>query len=189
MLRILSDADIYIAPSDRDAFLDLRQQLFQDVQPMNALQTELFNTLLRAAWNLRRCDAAERHLAQLLGCDPLLSTDRRIDRIRLERKENNREYRQALAQLRKLQTDQAIRQFPAHEGLRVLPAPVDTPTLIRVARQAAGYRPNQPIAFAALPNAPSTRTAASANRSSAPPPPPPPATDYASAARDTSHKV
>lgn len=146
-MQLLSATDLYVPSHLRHSFEALRQEMLRDIQPLNSVQAEFFNSLFRAAWLLRRCDAAERDLALELGVDPLVSADKRIDRIRQERAQQQREYRMALAQLKRLQTDQAIRHLKRNEGLQALPVPIDTRVYIQAARAAGGFEKHQKICF------------------------------------------
>jgi hypothetical protein len=146
-VQILSASNLFVPLPERDSFEALRHEMLRDIQPVNSVQAEHFNSMLRAAWNIRRCDAAERDLGLELGIDPLLSTDRRIDRIRITRAQEQREYRIALAQLRRLQTDQAVRRLKQNEGLLALPVPIDTKVYIAAARAAGGFTKHQQICF------------------------------------------
>lgn len=148
-MQILSHLDLTLTGHERLIFEALYRDIMLDVRPSNTIQIEFAHALIRAAWTLRRCDAAERALAEELGIDPLLADDKRLDRIHRTRLQANREYRMALAELRRLQTDQAIRNCPQHEGLRHLPVPIETKHVIQTARVAGGYRRNEPINFAA----------------------------------------
>lgn len=144
-MLILTAAQLTVAPAERDLFHALRTQMLRDIQPIGALQIEFFNSALRAAWEIRRCDAAERELAA--HGDPLLSPSKTIDRIYRVRRQAERTYRQALAELKKLQTDRAIRQLKQNKGLDALPVPIDTKAYIAAARAANGFTKTQPITF------------------------------------------
>jgi hypothetical protein len=147
-VQIFTASDLYVAPDMRQTFEALRREMLLDIQPVNSVQAELFNTALRSAWMLRRCDASERQLAQDLGVDPLLSQDRRIDRLRITRAQEQREYRTAINQLRRLQTDHMVRQLENNEGLQALPVTIDTKAYIQAARQATGAKRDEPLYFA-----------------------------------------
>ena len=146
-MQILSASDTYVAPHERHAFEALRKELLRDFQPLNSVEAEFASAALRAAWTIRRCDAAERDLALELGCDPLLSDDKRLGKIRQTRTQEQREFRMALAQLRRLQTDQAIRKLKENQGLQALPVPIDAKQFIQAARAAGGIAKNQRICF------------------------------------------
>lgn len=146
MTAILKASDLVVLSHQRGDFETLRDSLLTDIQPVNSIQIELFNQLLRAAWQIRRCDYAERSLADS-GLDPLLAKDKTIDRIIRSRAHSERVFRQALAELRKVQTDCAVRRIPQNQGLAALPVPIDTRTYIQSARLAQGARRGQVIPF------------------------------------------
>lgn len=147
-LPLLTASDLVVLDHERSHFQTLRRDLLRDVQPVNSIQEELFNQALRHAWTVRRCDAAERSLAaETPGQDPLLADPRVFHRIHRTRTQSERAYRQALAELRKLQTDRAVRQLKQNQGLVALPVLIDAKTYIREARAANGIAPGKPIHF------------------------------------------
>lgn len=152
MLHILSTHDLYVPPDQWDAFEALRMQLLRDIQPVNQVQTEFTNTLIRATWEIRRCNFAEKQLGAELGGDPLLATEttaiRRLRLIQRTRLLAEREKRMALQELKKLQTDHAIRRIDDYRGLLELPVPVQAKALVAAARQAGGYQKHERLTFA-----------------------------------------
>jgi hypothetical protein len=147
-LPILNASDLVVLDHDRAKFQTLRRDLINDIQPVGAIQVELFNQALRHAWTVHRCDAAERDLAaKYPGQDPLLADPLAFNRINRTRTQSERAYRQALAELRKLQTDRAVRQLKQNQGLVALPVLIDSKTYIRQARAASGIAPGKPIHF------------------------------------------
>ena len=146
-MLLLSASNLHVPLAERSTFEALRQELLRDIQPVNSVQVEFANAALRAAWTIRRCDAAERDLGHELGADPLLSGGQRIDRIHRARNQAHREYRMALHELGRLQTDQAIRMLKENQGLLALPVPLDAKSYIVAARAAGGFDRKQRIAF------------------------------------------
>ena len=144
-MLILTANQLGVPTAGRDLFDALRTQMLRDIQPVNAIQIEFFNSMLRAAWEIRRCDAAELQLAE--NGDTLLSPGQVIDRIHRVRRQAERAYRLALAELKKLQTDRAIRQLKENKGLDALPVPIDTKAYIAAARAANGFTKTQRITF------------------------------------------
>lgn len=146
-MLILTAYDLAVIPGHRDLFETLRTQMLRDIQPVNSLQVEFFNQALRNAWTIRRCDAAERDLGAETGVDPLFAKGNTIDRVHRVRRQSERAYRQAIAELTKLQTDRAIRQLKDNKGLDALPVPIDTKAYITAAREAGGFTKKQRITF------------------------------------------
>lgn len=144
-MLILTANQLAGATAARHLFDALRTQMLRDIQPVGATQIEFFNSLLRAAWEIRRCDDAELELAE--QGEPLLSPGKVIDRIHRVRRQAERAYRQAIAELKKIQTDRAIRQFSENKGLDALPVPIDTRAYIAAARAAGGFTKTQRITF------------------------------------------
>ena len=75
-MQILSASDTYVAPHERHAFEALRKELLRDFQPLNSVEAEFASAALRAAWTVRRCDAAERDLESLGTATDTLVLDR-----------------------------------------------------------------------------------------------------------------
>jgi hypothetical protein len=146
-LQLIDAAKLHVQPADRLEFDSLRRGILADTQPVNQIQAEFTNALIRAAWTIRRCDASEADLAAELGMDPLLHHDRRLNRVQRTRTQAQREYRVALRELKRLQTDFAIRQLKENEGLIALPVPIDAKAYIQAARAAGGHSPRQRICF------------------------------------------
>ena len=147
-MPLLTNSDLVVLDHERAHFQTLRRDLLRDVQPVNSIQEELFNQALRHAWTVRRCDAAELTLAaETPGRDPLVANPKVFDRIHRTRIQSERAYRQALAELRKLQTDRAVRQLKQNQGLVALPVLIDSKTYIKEARAANGIAPGKPIHF------------------------------------------
>ena len=204
-MLIVTAHQLAVPTSDRDQFDALRAQMLRDIQPVNSVQVEFFNSALRAAWHIRRCDAAERGLTEESGHDPLLLKDKRVDRLHRFRRQSERDYRIALAELRKTQTDRAMRQLKENKGLDALPVPIDARSYIAAAREAKGFTKKQPITFPPVQATidQTVRTLhlggnaweawmnrqSSANRNSTRPPQSPPATDSASAAKGKLRKA
>ena len=145
-MLILTTSDLVVRPHQRSEFDQLKREMLRDIQPVNSVQVELFNHAFRAAWNIRRFDEAERELCEN---EPtaLITAGKNIDRLHRLRAQAERAYRQALAELRRTQTDRAIRQLKQNKGLDALPVPIDAKVYVAAARQAHGIPANQPICF------------------------------------------
>jgi hypothetical protein len=148
MLTILSADMLPVPPDQRDAFEAIRKQLLRDTQPVNQVQAGFTNSLIRATWQVHRCDLAEKQLGEELGVDPLLSSDKRLGQIQRTRTQAEREIRLALKELKKLQTDHAIRRLEPYRGLLEMPVPIEATKLVAAARQAGGTKKHETITFA-----------------------------------------
>lgn len=98
---------LHVAPADKDAFDTLFSGLLDDVHPEGALENELFRRLAAHAWNLRRIEDFE---SQVLSITDPISDDSslaKLERIARYRRDVERGFYRALAELRKLQTQRA----------------------------------------------------------------------------------
>ncbi|MBI5281583.1 MAG: hypothetical protein HY858_07885 [Candidatus Solibacter usitatus] len=99
---------LIVPDEDRAAFETMRAQLVKDVRPEGALEDALFERLLLASWNLQRIT---RHESRLLDeTDPFAPDSPAaagFDRLVRYRRDLERSFSSALAELRKLQTQRA----------------------------------------------------------------------------------
>ena len=106
----LTSRDLVVRDDEQDAFHELQQSLLHEVSPAGALEQLAFNQLLRAAWNMERCQRLETDLF-VNGLDPLLdeSAARTLDRIHRYHAQAERSYYRHLKELRALQTNRVVR--------------------------------------------------------------------------------
>jgi hypothetical protein len=111
----LTAAKLYIRPEEQPAFDDLCQSLKAEILPQGALQSALFDTILHASWNIQRCATLEAEV-QLEAAEAGLSDamldeqfGRKIDRLYRYKRMHETSRRQALAELRKLKTEELWR--------------------------------------------------------------------------------
>jgi hypothetical protein len=109
---------IYVRPEDQPAFDAMKANLEVELAPKGELQLSFFLTILHAAWNAQRCIALEaglqneavaRGLADAMFDDELA---RKLDRLYRYKKTHETARRQAIAELRKLQTEAFSRNEP-----------------------------------------------------------------------------
>jgi hypothetical protein len=114
-----------VRPDELEEFEAFQQSLHSELSPVGVLEEFTFRTLLRAAWNSRRFARLEADLF-VNGIDPLLdeSSARILDRISRHAARAQREYYRALAELRTLQTDRALRVRKLAETERTATPPV-----------------------------------------------------------------
>lgn len=107
----LSKPEIYVQPGEEDEFRQFEANLESEYKPSGNLQRQLFQTIVHAAWNIRRCRLLEVHLqneANSKGLiDPLLddTLSRQLDRLLRYQRAAERRERDAIKDLRKLQTE------------------------------------------------------------------------------------
>jgi hypothetical protein len=108
----LTSAKIFVRPDEQADFDTFKSVLSSEFQPDGLTQGNLFDLILHAAWNLRRCYLLETHVqneAISKGLDDALLDDE-LARIYRYRKMHESSHRRAMADLRKLQTEQLWRQ-------------------------------------------------------------------------------
>ncbi len=95
----LSAAHLVITGADREAFDSMQATLLEDVAPQGELELTLFDTLLHANWNLRRCRILE---AGLL--DDLTQNEAKLRPLDRYIRRHDSSFNRALKELRALQT-------------------------------------------------------------------------------------
>src|SRR5450432_3497915 len=111
----LTAAKIFVRPEEQDEFNCFQANLESEIQPDGATQATLFDLILHAAWNLRRCFELESKIqSEAISkglTDALLDDDLsgKLDRIYRYKKMHESSHRRAIADLRKLQTEQLWR--------------------------------------------------------------------------------
>ncbi len=107
---------LIVRDDERDEFASLRAGLLAELAPQGAVEALVFDDLLHAAWNLHRYRRIE---AEHAGAGAALDTDpgRRdlLDRLVRYQSRAQRAFYRALGQLRKLQTDRALRALKLTE--------------------------------------------------------------------------
>jgi hypothetical protein len=146
---------IYVATQDQPAFDAIKANLEAELAPKGELQLSFFLTILHAVWNAQRCIALEatlqneaiaRGLADAMFDDELA---RKLDRLYRYKKTHETARRQAIAELRKLQTEAFFRSEPkpAESQQQQLPSILvdTTPKSARSARKPKPQRPPHPL--------------------------------------------
>jgi hypothetical protein len=122
----LTSATIYIPEDLQEEYDAMASSLQNELQPQGALETTIFENLLRAAWNMYRIDIFE---DQMLTCpENFTSTDitAALDRYQRYHTANERSFYKALKELQTLQTNRAHRASLATE------LPANTPLLAKI---------------------------------------------------------
>jgi hypothetical protein len=108
----LSAGRAAVFPHEREEYGRFRVELLRSLAPVGALEEIVFEQLADAAWGLRRLRLLELEMYENSGhADPLLLDEcaaamRQLDRYRARA---NRSFYDAVAQLRRLQADRALR--------------------------------------------------------------------------------
>ncbi len=109
----LDSKEIFIAPGEQETFDQFQADLAAEINPVGALEQDLFRQLLHAAWNLRRVriqetDIHERASAQMINpfFDDTFSAA--LDRLAKHQTRIERTYHRALRELRSLQTNRHL---------------------------------------------------------------------------------
>jgi hypothetical protein len=111
----LTAAKIFVRPDEQDQFNLFQNDLRTEMKPDGATQSGLFDLVLHAAWNLRRCFELETEIqSEAINkgfTDAVLDDDLslKLDRIYRYKKMHESSHRRSIADLRKLQTEQLWR--------------------------------------------------------------------------------
>ncbi|MBL0162035.1 MAG: hypothetical protein IPP47_34000 [Bryobacterales bacterium] len=106
----LCSKDFVILAGEEQEFSDFMTSLEASIQPVGALELDLFTQLAHASWGLRRCRRAEvasQFHPKCEGGDPLLTFDMadRLKRIDLYARRTERTYQRTLKELQALQVN------------------------------------------------------------------------------------
>lgn len=107
----LTASKFFIRPDEQLEFDQFKSALQTELKPDGTLQSILFDRVLHAAWNLRRCDELEYKVQQeahAKNLDDALADDelaRKLDRIYRYKKMHESSQRRATSDLRQLQTE------------------------------------------------------------------------------------
>ncbi len=109
----LDSKEIFIAPGEQERFDQFKTDLAAEINPEGALEQDLFNQLLHAAWNLRRIRLHETEVherASALMVNPFLDDkfSAALDRLAKHQVRIERSYHRALRELRSLQTNRHL---------------------------------------------------------------------------------
>lgn len=135
----LFTAHAFVRPEEREEYETTRASLWEEINPEGAIEETLALAVLSATWRLRRCGLVEASLAETSCLDPMKLDPMQADpadcngaaRIQLSvdraRNQALTQLRHSLAELRRLQTEKAVR----HEifGHSNAGAPVPDPDL------------------------------------------------------------
>jgi hypothetical protein len=132
----LTARHLVVRDDDREEFESLRESLAAEIDPQGALETFTFAELLHAAWNLQRFRRLEAETS--MGTiddftDP--QTTAVLDRLSRYQSRAQRAYFRALAELRTLQTNRALRQIKLDDQTAAeCPAITDVNELTKLSR-------------------------------------------------------
>lgn len=144
----LFTAGDFIRPGEEKEYAEISEELLIELNPHGILEHTLFDEIRRATWRLRRCGKVESNLVVIMDSglarilDPMevgdtlaARTQKSVDRARACA---NRQLKQSMAELRKLQTERWNRLELLPDGADVMELGlVDYPAVVRAA---ARYR-------------------------------------------------
>ena len=101
----------YVKPDERDLYKEFCDGFYSELGPEGHIETALAAEIVAASWRLRRCSEAEGDLADYAPQDPLLDESTEKTRRSIERARNSAHshFHRSLNQLRKIQTERAVR--------------------------------------------------------------------------------
>ncbi len=112
----LTAKHLVVREDEREEFAAMRDRLLAELDPQGAVENVTFNELLHAAWNLHRFRRIEAECS-LGTLDDFTNpqTAAVLDRLTRYQARAQRAYYRALAELRTLQTNRALRLFKLDE--------------------------------------------------------------------------
>ncbi len=112
----LTAKHLIVRDDERDEIETLRTDLVAELSPEGIVETLTFNELLHAAWNLRRFRRLEAECFSA-NTDPVTDPEREafLDRLARYQSRAQRAYYRALAEIRTLQTNRALRTLKLDE--------------------------------------------------------------------------
>ena len=121
----------YILPAEEDEFAQQHTALMIELSPEGILEEVLASEIMTATWRLRRCGIVEAKFAE--APEPDERTQRAVDRARAH---SHNIIRRSSAELRRLQTERAIRAQLGTTG--ITPGLADTLAIHRALNSAPG---------------------------------------------------
>ena len=111
----LTSSHLIVVDSDREAFESMSESLADQLAPQGELEFTLFDTILHADWNTRRCRLLEVGLMKEDGVDPMLLEQNEAKLRQLDRhaRRHSSNFHRAIKELRALQTERAFRELSA----------------------------------------------------------------------------
>ncbi len=111
----LTSSHLIVVDSDREAFASMSESLAAELAPKGELESTLYDAILYANWNVRRCRILEAGLMKEDGVDPLLLDQNEAKLRQLDRhaRRHNSNFHRAVKELRALQTERAFRELAA----------------------------------------------------------------------------
>ena len=135
----LTGINIFVRPDEQPAFEALKSDLVLNLKPQTPHELYLFDVVLSAAWNVRRCIGLESDLlneAHALGlADPFFDDElsKKFDRINRYKRQYETSYNRAMKELKQL-----VAAHPAPE-----PEPETKPEPMPVATTIPAPPPSQ----------------------------------------------
>ncbi len=132
-----SSKKFIVMPGQQDDFNKLQSGLIAEVRPEGALETTLFQQLLRAAWTLHRVELRQAEMAES-GRDPLFdpACEKEFDRIERYHARAQSGFHRSMRQLRSIQTNRILQTvIPEPLGRGALPSLVKATEIIALAKR------------------------------------------------------
>ncbi len=148
----LTSTRIYVAPEEQAAFESMNDNLGVELAPVGELQLSLFVSIVHANWNVLRCINLEAALQKEAISKGLLDAafdddfSRKLDRLFRYRRMHESTRRSAIADLRKLQTEEFRRNEANPEKQDAEP---EAPSILVDTRTAPKPKPRKPQRSAA----------------------------------------
>src|SRR5690242_18418755 len=101
----------FVRPEERDEYLEMVVGLHAQLRPDGALELVFVDAIVGATWRLHRCSMIEARMLEAGTLDPMEDESRNRLQLSVDRARNQAHniLRRSMAELRRLQTERAIR--------------------------------------------------------------------------------
>jgi hypothetical protein len=141
----LNSPNVLIRPGESEAYEQFEANLRRNIEPVGALEEDLFDKLRHAAWNLRRLRQLEESL--LLGYDDPFTGEeasRKMNSYARHTARFERVYRNAVRDLRQLQTNRQLAVQATGSGPITITATTSVAKLLKRTQQELKKGPSEP---------------------------------------------
>jgi hypothetical protein len=137
----LTSSKLFIRDDEHEEFTLFAEDLHSEILPMGALEEDLHARILHAAWNLRRLRQLEEAL--FADCDDPFTDEQAAQKMSSYARHTarfERTYRNALRELRQLQTNRNLATAASGTGPVVLTPVVDVAKLLKQSQRSEHER-------------------------------------------------
>lgn len=145
---------VRLRDDEKPDFELFQKELLTELQPDGPLQAEVFTRLLRTLWTIRRLDRREDDVFCSTGLPLAAAEPKEFENTLRYRRFLAKEHRDLLAELRRLQTEAAVRFLGTdYQAFRILSPLVEVRPLVKLENERCAARNNgRPLIAFSPPN-------------------------------------